>query len=413
MSWIVLAALTVTNPEDAVVRLDSGCSGVVVSSDGLLLTSEHCGNDRKVKVTFSDGSQGSAELIYAPVKNGIDEAQLYKLQGEGPFKFAAVSKVPVNPGDAVWSVGYPAGNYQLNRGAVKKIGYTVSNGRQSVTLKQGIVTDWDTDGGNSGGPLLNVSGEVVGLLSMSAEGEPASFWIGLNSIKDALQPKAYRRSEIVVFTTAGCAPCDRLRADVKAGRFTGYNFRFVSYDQTLRAWSDPDIPIEFVKATGAPAGLGFPVIWVRGTDRYRVGYDANRPGGLLGWIVTVLDSVAKVIVGEQPEPVMPPIKGSGVPDPVPDDPPAPIDQTKAAIDKLRADVGRATANIERLKSANPLTKLKGVVALKSDLKTIKADAAAALSSAKATKEDMKERPLSYLWGLLGVISGLLHRRFAH
>ena len=92
--------------------------------------------------------------------------------------------------------------------------------------------------------------------------------------------------------------------------------------------------------------------------------------------------------------------------------PTPIDATKLAVEKLRGDLIKAKADVEKLKSANPITKLKGVVALKSDVAGIKENAQAALDQVQLVREDAKEKPLQYLWGVLGIITGLAHRRFA-
>ena len=193
--------------EAAVVRL-SGCSGVCVSADGLILTADHCGEDVTVPVLFSDGSKYTATLEYSPPQNGIDEAQTYRISGVGGLPFAPVALSQPKAGDKVWSVGYPAGNYQRNAGRVERIGFTTSgNASFAVRIDDGVVTNWQSDGGNSGGPLFNESGEVIGLLSMSGS-EPRSYWIGLTSIRQAMsnpadKPMAYKRNPVVVFVTPG------------------------------------------------------------------------------------------------------------------------------------------------------------------------------------------------------------------
>ena len=172
---------------------------------------------------------------------------------------------------------------------------------------------------------------------------------------------------------------------------------------------------EFADTAKAPARLGFPVIWVRGTDKYRVGYDPDRRGGLIGWIAGIFDGLGKLIIGEKPAPQFPPLTpqpdNAGGP-PQEDLPPEPsqLDETKAAVTELRDGLLKAKDDLERLKSANPIEKARAIFALKSDAAAIKEDAANALAEAKALKGDVKEKPLSYLWGLFGILSGLLHRK---
>jgi len=413
----MLPGLTQAN-EAAVVRLSSGCSGVCVSADGLILTADHCGDSEVVRVTFPDGSVFSAELEHSPPINGIDEVQTYRVRTESRLPFAAVASTSVKSGDLVWSAGYPAGNYQLNRGTVSRVGFTIRDGSAfQVKLSGGVVTDWGSDAGNSGGPLFNAADEVVGILSMS--GDAKSYWIGLDSIRVAMNERqvltAYDRQTVVVFTADGCGPCERLKLDAKAGRLGEYEFRFVNWNPDLRAWSDPALAKEFSATAEAPAGLGFPVIWVRGTDKYRVGYEPDRRGGLVGWIASVFDGLARLIVGEKPSPKFPPLdRSSPAAPPAEDAALSPqVNSALESVKRVEAGLLKAKEDIGKLQSANPLTKLKGVVALKSDVADIREDAATALSEIKGVKDSAKEKPLTYLWGLFGVLSGLVHRRFAH
>jgi hypothetical protein len=417
---ILFVPLLAQANEAAVVRLN-GCSGICVSADGLILTADHCGDAVTVPVLFPDGSKYTATLEYSPPRNGIDEAQTYRISGVGGLPFAPVATRSPAAGDSVWSVGYPAGNYQRNAGRVERIGFTTRGDASfAVRIDDGVVTNWQSDGGNSGGPLFNQAGEVVGLLSMSGS-ESRSYWIGLTSIRQAmsgppLQAVAYKRNPVVVFTTPDCAPCERLKFDAQSGRLGKYDFQFVVYNRDLKTWSDPAIAAEFARTVKTPPPSGFPVIWVRGTDQYRVGYEPDRRGGLIGWIAGIFDGLGKLIIGERPPVAFPPLEPQPEPQPgeppVEDAPPEPsqVDETKAAVAKLRADAAKVKEDLERLKSANPIEKARAIFALKADAAAIKADAQTALAEAKLLKNDVQEKPLSYLWGLFGILSGLLHRK---
>jgi hypothetical protein len=227
---------------------------------------------------------------------------------------------------------------------------------------------------------------------------------------------AYKRNPVVVFTTPDCAPCERLKFDATTGELGDYDFQFVTWNPELRVWSDPALASEFADTAKAPARLGFPVIWVRGTSKYRVGYEPDRRGGLIGWIAGIFDGLGKLIIGEKPPVEFPPLEpqpGNVGSPPQEDAPPEPsqLDETKAAVTELRDGLLKAKDDLERLKSANPIEKMKAVFALKADAAGIKEDAQAALAEARSLKDDIKEKPLSYLWGLFGILSGLAHRRF--
>jgi len=410
---ILFVPLSSQANEAAVVRIDDGCSGVCVSGDGLILTADHCGTDQNVSVVFPDGSRFSAALIYLPPQNGVDEAQCYRIPNASRLPFAAVASESITAGQPVWSVGYPAGNYQLNRGTVSRIGFTTRrNDTFSVRLDDGVVTDWGSDAGNSGGPLFNSRGEVCGLLSMT--GDTDSYWIGLSSIRTAIDRPdiltVYKRRSVIVFTTDTCSACDRLKFDAAAGKLGEYEFKFVNWDNNLKTWSDPVLAREFSTTAGAPGGLGFPVVWVRNTKNYRVGYEPDRRGGLIGWIAGIFDGLGRLIVGEKPTIEFPPAEPL---EPSPDDPPPAPTQTDVAMEavqKVKDDLLRIKSDVESVKSANPVTKLKAVFALKADAAAAKANAAIALAEIKGVKDDAKEKPLQYLWGLFGILTGLAHRR---
>ena len=126
--------LPVAANDAAAVKLSSGCSGVCVSADGLILTADHCGDDRRVDVTFADGQQFEAVAVYLPPLNGIDEAQAYRITTDKPLPFAAISSTPAKADDSVSAVGYPAGNYQRNAGKVLRVGFETKARDGSKTL---------------------------------------------------------------------------------------------------------------------------------------------------------------------------------------------------------------------------------------------------------------------------------------
>ncbi len=136
----------------------SGGSGFIISEDGLILTNRHVieGAD-KIVVTLLDRREFEAELI------GEDEASdiaVLKIDGEKLPKLAIGSADELEIGEWVMAIGSPLSfENSVTKGIVSAKGRQVSR-QQYVPY---IQSDVPINRGNSGGPLINLDGEVVGI----------------------------------------------------------------------------------------------------------------------------------------------------------------------------------------------------------------------------------------------------------
>lgn len=461
MTLMSPAALLAGTPDQSVVKIKfpsgSFCSGVSVS-DGLVLTAEHCGFEKDVTIIYRDGSEIKADGVYDPPKQNRDQVVVYKLRESAPHSVAVATKRPAR-GDPVRSIGYPGGRYSTVEGKI------------TSSSSQMMFTDFWILEGNSGGGLFNADGNLVGIASARTglDSKPGSLFIPVEEIHASLSkinsPKLvladYTKSnQVVVFTTPDCPPCDRLKADIKAGHFSKFNVKVVEYRAGV--WSDQEIADEFFGEVPKDAALSFPTIWVRGTENYRAGYSPDRRGGLLGFLGGILRGIGTVVLG-QPVPKEFPRpyrrnRDEGVPGPPEDLDIAPMPEEQENVSELEAKLNSLTADLEKLKSANPLDKIRGAVALKSDitelrdavknnkpdmsavdsmladvssvkadlatlkggnpiakiaaLSHLKGDVAKLKSDAENVKDKATENPLLFLLGLPGLLTGLLHRRMA-
>lgn len=408
--WSILLITAASAREDwarAVVRI-GGCSGVCVSPEGLILTARHCEFEDRQRVYFSGGKEVLATRLLSS-RNG-DGPVAFVCDGGG-YPFLPVAKVKPEAGDPVSSYGFPLRDgkrpLEFDTGTMQSGGRYELDGREFLAN----LTTIKASPGWSGGPLLNARGEVLGLCS-NGDGETTAFtsWASTRHAYEQAQPLArelilgYSRSEVVIFTTPGCSPCERLKADIRAGHFTKWKMTLVEYEPGTGLWSDTALKDEFLSVAQPERPLNFPVIWVRKSTRYRSGYDPAQRRGLIGFIEHVLDGLARIVVGERPSPEFP----IDVPPPAgtPSLQPSPVvEASLASVERLKVDVAKTRADLQRLQSLNPLEKLRGVVALKSDLATLKADAA-------EIRDEARGDPRQLLWGLLGIVTGVLHRRFA-
>lgn len=174
-------------------------SGFIISPDGYILTNFHVIEDSdSVSVSDYDGKIYDAKVI------GYDESNdiaVLKIDAEGLSPVILGDSDNLNVGDAVVAIGNPLGEltFSLTTGVISAKGrkVTFSDGI-SMTLLQ---TDCAINSGNSGGALLNLYGEVIGVTNAkySSSGSDASidnigFAIPMNSIRqivDSIIEKGY------------------------------------------------------------------------------------------------------------------------------------------------------------------------------------------------------------------------------
>lgn len=133
-------------------------SGVIVSGDGLIYTAAHVveGNDG-MTVHFADGSEGKAKVLGANLSKDIAMA---RMEGDGPWPFVPVGESkPLEAGDWVAAMGNSKG-YDPDRPAPLRFGRVVSDGPGNY-----LTTDCTLIGGDSGGPLFDLEGSLVGINS--------------------------------------------------------------------------------------------------------------------------------------------------------------------------------------------------------------------------------------------------------
>ncbi len=156
-------------------------SGVVINAQGAILTSLHVVKDAsEIKVTFADGAESPAVVVTEQPENDI--AVLMVLNPPAQL-FPATLGNPgaLRVGDEVYAVGNPLGLYgSLSAGVVSGLRRSFKPDTAGVELKELIQFDAAVNPGNSGGPLLNRYGQVVGIVAalVNPSGQDAFSGIG-------------------------------------------------------------------------------------------------------------------------------------------------------------------------------------------------------------------------------------------
>ena len=206
-------------PDSSAPREGSG-SGFIIDPAGFVLTNHHvvAGADR-VTVTLSDGRAFRADII------GLDPAidvALLKIHDTHPFPVAPIGDSDeLRVGDWVCAIGNPLGVYvhSVTVGVVSFLGRKLFD----ASLDAYIQTDAAINFGNSGGPLINARGEVVGITTAkSAEAPNIGFAIPMAQVTAILPQLREHGSVARGFIGAALTPLtpalrDALRITPKTG----------------------------------------------------------------------------------------------------------------------------------------------------------------------------------------------------
>jgi S1-C subfamily serine protease len=144
-----------------IVEMPGSGSGFVISTDGYLVTNNHViENAVSIKTAFADGTESNASLIGSDVSTDIAILKVYNGDLK-PLLFADSDLL--EPGQIAIAIGNPMGlHHSVTAGVVSATGRTLraNNGRLIDDI---IQTDAALNPGNSGGPLMNSEGKVIGV----------------------------------------------------------------------------------------------------------------------------------------------------------------------------------------------------------------------------------------------------------
>jgi serine protease Do len=180
----------------------SAGTGIIISEDGYIVTNRHVvpAGTSSVSVTLSDGMQLNDVEVVGRTTDGdpIDVAflKIKDTKGKKLQKAALADSSKVQVGDKVVAIGNALGQFQntVTSGIISGFGRSVqaSDGSgfgSSETLQNLFQTDAAINEGNSGGPLLNINGEVIGINTAIAGGSAQNigFAIPINDVQSLIK----------------------------------------------------------------------------------------------------------------------------------------------------------------------------------------------------------------------------------
>lgn len=137
-------------------------SGFFINEQGYLLTNNHVvEGTSEIKIILADGTEQPAVIVGTDI---YADVAVLKTEGKVPAVAALGNSDALDPGESVIAIGSPLGNFKntVTVGVVSATGRSIDTGN-GYQIEDLIQTDAAINHGNSGGPLVNLAGEVVGI----------------------------------------------------------------------------------------------------------------------------------------------------------------------------------------------------------------------------------------------------------
>lgn len=196
VSKSVVSIVTSTKTSDVwgqIYNASAAGTGIIVTDNGYILTNKHVVNGvSKATVVLDDGT--TYENVEVVATDPLNDIAFLKIKDVSGLQAATLGdSKTINVGQQVIAIGNALGLYQntVTAGIISGTGRSVTasdgNGSTTETLTDMIQTDAAINSGNSGGPLVNAAGEVIGInTAVSASAENMGFAIPISSAKGML-----------------------------------------------------------------------------------------------------------------------------------------------------------------------------------------------------------------------------------
>jgi S1-C subfamily serine protease len=178
---VVRVLALAVDPKNKDTDIESGLgTGVVIKDDGTILTNFHVvAGAKKLRVTFFDGTETEAFVVSVQPDKDLAVLKPQKIPDDLEAAILGSSQ-QLMPGDVVVAVGFPFGiGPSVSSGVVSGLNRHFKSPDGQQMLKGLIQFDAAANSGNSGGPLVNTAGEVVGIVTAILNPTSARTFIGI------------------------------------------------------------------------------------------------------------------------------------------------------------------------------------------------------------------------------------------
>ncbi len=162
-------------------KVQSLGSGFIISPDGFIVTNDHvAGNATQITITMMGGKSLKAQLVGT---DPVTDVSLLKVDGKDLPYVSLGNSDDIVIGEWAIAFGNPFGLFEVNDKPTVTVGVISSTGMNLGRMnthfyKDMIETDAAINGGNSGGPLVNSQGEVIGMNTLIYTGGQSSTFVG-------------------------------------------------------------------------------------------------------------------------------------------------------------------------------------------------------------------------------------------
>ncbi len=232
-------------------------SGIFISSQGYVLTNNHVvDGTNSLNIVLSDGTQEKATIVGTDPYNDI---AVLKADGKVPAVATLGNSDVLKPGESVIAIGSPLGDFKntVTVGVVSATGRSIDTGN-GYQIEGLIQTDAAINEGNSGGPLVNLAGEVIGINTLIVRGT------GNGTVAEGL-------GFAIPINTAQAVATQIIEKGYFAHPYMGIGYQPIA----------PDIA----------AAYNLPVQWGAYVTRVAAGSPASKAGLQQGDIITQIDNV--------------------------------------------------------------------------------------------------------------------------
>lgn len=202
VSILFTKSVTVTDPFNLygegqnVIEEQGGGTGFIITSDGLIVTNKHVVSDKDAKYTVvtADGTTYDAKV--SALDPSLDLA-IVKIEATGLPVVKLGSSKDLEVGQKVVAIGNALGEFQntvtvgvLSATGRKLVASDIAKGQDPTELDGLLQTDAAINLGNSGGPLVNLRGQVIGINTVTAakgQAEGLGFAIPIDVAKSAIE----------------------------------------------------------------------------------------------------------------------------------------------------------------------------------------------------------------------------------
>ncbi len=148
-------------------------SGFIVSADGFIVTNHHVVEGaEELHIILYDNSELPVKLVNSDV---FADLAVIKVEGKMPAVAKLGNSDLLKPGETVIAIGSPLGDFHnsVTVGVISATGRSIDSG-SGYQIENLIQTDAAINSGNSGGPLVNLAGEVIGVNALVVRGDGSS-----------------------------------------------------------------------------------------------------------------------------------------------------------------------------------------------------------------------------------------------